>query len=181
MDHGWTETLTLKQAVLKCSTEECLGLELVLDEWHDGFPMGDYTAHVFSSCTSETRASQEGAKTIWKNILLNAEDEQVTQGFEKLNVAFNAYFNMQDMPDGWMLVTPNDLFEENDEASDDGHVHGWYCKPFMSYQGGQINGCSGTEEGCAAGDTWVHIGAVWSGWLCPPTRIDGTLDSHFTL
>ena len=59
---GWTETITLKQAILKCSSEECFGLQWTPSVWQEGFPSGTYETQVFSSCTSSTTISQEAAR-----------------------------------------------------------------------------------------------------------------------
>ena len=173
VDIGWTETTTLKQAVLKCSSEECLGLQWTLPyyevidtsgavervvDWREGFPEGNYETFMFSSCISTARSSSnEGYKIIWKDI---PEQTPSTPDFDTIQIAFSETAELEDpLPTGWMKVDKYDIWAEGAE-------HGWLCGSF-AVQGGSYEGCGiNGNEPCEVGYTYAKL-VSWNMWyLC---------------
>ena len=127
-DTLWSEDLTLRQAVLQCSPEVCVGLS-----WDK--PTADaatipYTGVFrFSGCASTATSGASESACVWKDNLPAAAVDDVE--FEPVTINFYEHAGAVLQPDALegYLNEPGYVFGEREN----GFVYGWNCEKTQTY------------------------------------------------
>ena len=136
---------TLQQAVVMCSSEDCLGLSWLKPEGSLDLPTTGL--HTFIGCSSVTTSADSEWVTAWKVDQTPADD---TESFESVTVVYTHWNrDMLDAPPGYVIDRANEF-----GLQDDGYTYGWNCAIESDYVTGTI-GCG--DDGCDMNETYVFL------------------------
>jgi hypothetical protein len=172
---SWTATqITLREAVLRCSSLDCVGIAFskpvststttsgATSVFYDPAQFPYEGLYDFAGCTSSGVSVDTTAATIWKQNIPDVPSDNID--FEPVTVSFQrSDAEVDTMPAGYVRERGlmYELRKNTPELQELGRVYGWLCN--HSDSGGEANGTPSTAD-----DAYIHVSQERSYDFCNP-------------